>query len=332
MEKPRTTLQEAAKDGSFVRSESKFRNWISSAPSSAFTPETKRYHLYVSYACPWANRCIVALYMKGLEDVIGMTVVHPTWQRTRPNIEDDTHTGWVFTKPGTALSTSGGFGSYSFDDTTEDPINGCKSIRDLYDLAGDTHKKYSVPVLWDKSLKTIVNNESSEIIEMFDKEFNAFAKYPGRDLFPDIYREKMKAVDEWIYANINNGVYRNGFAKTQEAYNQANEDLFNSLDRLEDLLSRNKYLCGDTLTASDIRCFMTLVRFDEVYVVYFKCDRKRIVEYPNILRYCRDMWREEGVRRSIHMKHIKTHYFSSHKELNFYGIIPTGPDFLSRLE
>jgi putative glutathione S-transferase len=214
-----------------------------------------------------------------------------------------------------------------------DPNNpSVRFVRDLYELSSDTLGKYSVPVLWDTKTKTIVNNESSEIIVMFNSAFNQFAKNPELDLAPTALDQVMKDVDSWIYEGINNGVYKCGFAQSQEAYDDAIENLFKNLDRLEALLGTKKFVTGDTLTFSDVRLFMTLIRFDEVYVVYFKCDRKKISEYSNIMRYLRDLWQIDGFKECTHMDHIKTHYFTSHPKLNFYGIIPAGPNFIKSLE
>lgn len=326
----RDSLEEVNVKGEFIRTDSAFRQFIKDDPAAKFPAESGRYHLYVSYACPWANRCLAVRALKGLEDAISFTTVHPVWQFTRPEV--DQHAGWVFTEPNKVLKTVNGCGSFSFEDTEIDPVNGCKSIRELYELAGDTFQKYSVPVLWDKKTSTIVNNESSEIIEMLNTVFNRFAKDSELDLFPKDLLDEMKAADEWIYNNINNGVYRNGFAKSQEAYEIANESLFKSLDRLDDLLATKKYICGDVLTASDIRCFQTLIRFDEVYVVYFKCDRKKISEYKNIFRYCADLWLIDGIKNTTQMKHIKQHYYCSHASLNYLGIVPVGPNFIGALE
>lgn len=214
-----------------------------------------------------------------------------------------------------------------------DPNNpSVRFVRDLYEISNDTLGKYSVPVLWDTKTKTIVNNESSEIITMFNSAFNQFAKYPELDLAPTSLDQAMKDVDSWVYEGINNGVYKCGFAQSQEAYDEAVQNLFENLDRLEALLDSNKFLTGNTLTFSDVRLFMTLIRFDEVYVVYFKCDKKKISEYSNIMRYLRELWKIDGFKQCTHMDHIKTHYFTSHPKLNHYGIIPAGPNFIGLLE
>ena len=308
---PRTALAETDAKGSFIRKDSTFRNFIEKG--SKFEPEAGRYHLYVSLACPWANRCVAALHMKGLEDVIGLSVTHPTWQRTRPDNPEDKHTGWFFASPeDKPVTNTEGMGSFDCSGCIPDTVNGVKFVRDLYELAQDTSGKYSVPVLWDKKEKTIVNNESSEILRMFNTAFNDFAKNPSLDLYPEDLREEIDALNEWIYPNINNGVYRCGFATTQEAYNIAFQDLFSALDRVEEILSKRRYIAGDVITEADIRLFMTLIRFDPVYVVYFKTDRKAIREYSNISEYVRDIYSTPGIKESVNIDHINKHYFTSH--------------------
>jgi len=317
--------------GAFVRKDAGFRDWI--APDTRFPPEAGRYHLYISHACPWAHRCYIFLRMKGLEDAIGLSVVHPTWQRSRPEDPNDVHRGWFFRSPDDApVSQSEGHGSISALDCIPDTVNGFKFVRDLYDKAGDTVGTYSVPVLWDKQEGTIVNNESSEIIQMLNSAFNQFAKNPDLNLFPDELAAAMDEVNAWVYTGVNNGVYRCGFAKSQAAYDQAVSLLFESLDRMENLLSRKRYLCGDTFTAADVRAFVTLVRFDEVYVVYFKCNKKRIVDYPNIRNYLREVYQMPGVGDSVNMRHIKAHYYTSHPTLNPYAVVPAGPNVIEDLK
>ena len=325
--KAHTSVDEISHDGKFLRTESGFRNKVG---HGKFGAEPNRYHLYISYACPWANRCLAVLQLKGLEKVIGVSVVHPTWQKTKPSNLEDGHTGWVFrAENDPSLSTSTGYGSFPCTGVVPDNINNVSSVRELYELSNDRTGKYSVPVLWDTKTSTIVNNESSEIIRMFNSTFNAFAENPDLDLFPEDMREQIDAVNAWVYPNINNGVYRCGFAKSQAAYEEAAEDLFQSLERVEDILSRQRYLAGDRFTEADIRLFMTLVRFDEVYVVYFKTNCKKIEEYPNMMNYCRELYQK--MKDAINMDHIKTHYYTSHPTLNFYGIIPKGPNTVKKL-
>lgn len=322
--------------GKFVRTSSVFRDIIS--PSHPiYQPEFGRYHLYVSLACPWANRCLAVLLMKGLSGCIKHTVVHPTWKRTRPNIPDDNHCGWMFYQSGSnvPVQSPAGYGDFSY-------IQGCESdpnidalfVRDLYERSDDTLGKYTVPVLWDKKTSRIVNNESALIVRMLNTEFNEWTTGPHKDidLYPPHLHASIDGVNDWVYTNINDGVYKCGFAKTQSAYDEAVGSLYTHLDRVEELLSRSRYLVGDEqITEADVRLFMTLVRFDEVYVVYFKCNVKRISDYPHMMNYMRELYQIEGIQQSIDMSHIKTHYFTSHSTLNAYAVIPKGPDVVSSL-
>ena len=281
-----------------------------------------RYHLYVAYACPWANRCLAMRALKGaiiffdhltysgLESVIGVSVVHPTWQRTRPNDPDDSHRGWVFATG--ALTPPSGHGSIDVPGVTGDTINGVESVRDLYDMSNDTNGKYTVPILWDTITKQIVNNESSDILRMFNAEFNEFASGPlaTHDFYQHDLQGTIDELNDWIYNSINDGVYRCGFSKSQLAYNEAMSSLIDGLDRVEEILSKQRYLAGNMLTEADIRLFMTLVRFDEVYIVYFKCHYKRITDYPNMHQYCREMYQLPNMASVINMEHIKAHYYT----------------------
>lgn len=323
--KAKTALDEMSTTGEFKRTEAGFRSKIEKG--SRFEPEAGRYHLYISYGCPWACRCVAVMYLKGLEDAIGLSVTHPTWQRTRPNDPQDEHSGWTFAAPGDSpLQNQTGHGSFGTEDCIPDSVNNAKFVRDLYELAKDTTGKYTVPVLWDKKEKTIVNNESSEIVLMLNSAFDHVAKKPEVDLNPEALRAKMDEVNEWIYPTINNGVYRCGFATKQEAYENAYKELFESLDRCEEILSKQRYIAGDVLTMADIRLFMTLIRFDPVYVVYFKTNKALIREYPNLREYTKELYQIPGIKASVNIRHIKTHYFTSHPKLNAYAIIPKGPE------
>jgi len=317
--------------GAFKRTSSVFRDFISE--EGPFLPEANRYYLYVAYACPWASRCLALYYIKGLEDVIGLSIVHPTWQRTKPDSETDTHADWVFRNPGDApLSSQLGYGSFPCDHCIPDSVNGALTIRELYEKSVSEHPHtsgvYSVPVLWDKKLKVIVNNESSEITSMFNSQFNHLCRNPDLNLEPTELKEEMEKANAWIYPNINDGVYRCGFAKSQAAYNEAFGNLFTALDKLEEILQHQRYICGNVLTIPDIRAFVTLIRFDEVYVVYFKTNKKLIRHsYPNIFNYIKDIFQSYEVYKSVNMDEIKTHYYTSHPHLNTYAIIPNGnPD------
>lgn len=332
--KPTSSLEHNDKKGAFVRGEANFRKWIS-ASDSVFKPEKDRYHLYVAYACPWANRTLIMRNLKGLQDIIDVSIVHPTWEYTRPEDPEDKHVGWVFKKPtDKPVSNTNGYGHISCEGCVEDYVNGCKTIRDLYEMcvSADTGSVYSVPVLWDKKNKTIVNNESAEICEIFNNEFQELSNKPDVDLFAKELRKKIDEHNDWIYHDINNGVYKCGFAKSQEAYDESINNLFNALDKVEDILSKNKYILGDKLTIVDVRLFVTLIRFDEVYVVYFKTNKKRIADYPNIMRYTRDIYNMPEFKDTINMSHIKNHYYTSHAILNPYAIVPVGGDFLGTLE
>jgi len=239
----------------------------------------------------------------------------------------------VFKKPGDPnVANTLGHGSLDCDGAcVPDTVNGFKTLRELYDAAHDTFAKYSVPVLWCKKEKAIVCNESEIIMEIFNTHLNDFAQHPKIDLFPQSLLADINSANSWIYPTINDGVYRCGFATKQPAYEEAFDALFASLDRLELLLSQQRYICGKSVTSSDIRAFVTLVRFDEVYVVYFKCNKKTIRDnYPNIFNYVKDIYQLPGVAKSVNMKHIKMHYYTSHHALNTYAIIPKGnPDDFS---
>lgn len=310
----RSALDEMSTTGAFVRTPSTFRSFISRDPNSAFPAEAGRYHLYVSYACPWASRCLVYLKIKGLDKAIGFTSVKPIWGRTKEGADD--HMGWIF--PASDDEEPG---------AEPDSLNGTKSIRELYELASSNYTgKYTVPVLWDKKLKTIVSNESGEIIRMFNTEFNDIAENAALDLYPPHLQSQINEVNDWVYDGINNGVYRCGFAKKQEPYDEATAKLYEALDKCEAILSQQRYLCGNTLTEADIRLFVTLIRFDEVYAVHFKCNKKLLREYPNIFNYTKEIFQISGVSSTVNMEHIKKHYYGSHPSINPFGIIPRGPN------
>ncbi|KAH7837332.1 hypothetical protein Vadar_012648 [Vaccinium darrowii] len=309
----RSALDEMSASGAFLRTPSTFRNFISRDSNSPFPPESGRYHLYVSYACPWASRCLAYLKIKGLDKAINFTSVKPIWERTK---DTDEHMGWVFPASETEEPGAG-----------PDPLNGAKSIRELYELASTNYAgKYTVPVLWDKKLKTIVSNESGEIIRMLNTEFNAIAENAALDLYPPHLQAQINEVNEWIYDGINNGVYKCGFAKTQGPYEEAAEKLYEALDKCEEILSKQRYLCGNTVSEADIRLFVTLIRFDEVYAVHFKCNKKLLREFPNLFNYTKDIFQIPGMSSTVNMEHIKRHYYGSHPSINPFGIIPLGPD------
>lgn len=315
-------------DGKFERKDARHRHIISEE-NTEFPPEPGRYHLFISHACPWANRCNAVRVLKGLEEIVGLTVVHPTWQRTRPNEPEDVHCGWVMcdTQDGWLVPPSG-HGSIPNTGTTPNQVNDARTIRELYEMSGDMTGTRSVPVLWDKQRHCIVNNESSEILRMFN---GPFARLAGThestlDLYPTDLRPTIDAANQWIYPTINNGVYRCGFAKSQEAYDNAVQELTESLDRLETILSTQRYVASDSrITEADVRLYMTLIRYDEVYAVYFKTNTRSIREYQHIRNYMRELYQLDWLQSTTHMDHIKSHYFSSHPQLNAYSVIPRGP-------
>jgi len=293
--------------GEFVRWESSFRNWVTrdGAPgpsgSGGFPAEPGRYHLYVSYACPWAHRTLIYRALKGFEEVIPVSVVHPVMPAQ----------SWVF-------------GEYP--GATPDRANGCDELWQVYRLADPGFEGVvTVPLLWDTKRRTIVNNESSEIIRMLDSAFDRWAR-PAPALYPEPLRQEIDRLNAFIYENVNNGVYRAGFATTQAAYEDAFQRLFSALDQLEARLARSRYLLGDQLSEADWRLFPTLVRFDAVYHGHFKCNLRRLVDYANLWTYTRDLYRVPGVAETVHMDHIKTHYYASHRNINPTGIVPGGPD------
>ncbi|KAG2616345.1 glutathionyl-hydroquinone reductase YqjG-like [Panicum virgatum] len=309
----RSAHDEVTDSGAFDPSPSTFRNFVSRDSTARFPAAPGRYHLYISYSCPWACRCLAYLKLKGLDHAIGFTSVKPIFERTK---ETDDHMGWVF--PATGDEEPG---------AEPDPFNGAKSIRELYEIAsGNYAGKPSVPVLWDKQLKTIVNNESSEIIRMLNTEFNEFAENPDLDLYPAHLQACIDGINELVYEAINIGVYKCGFAKQQGPYDEAVTKLFEALDKCEDILSQQRFLCGNQLTEADVRLFTTLIRFDEVYSVYFKCNKKLIREYPNLFNYTKDIYQIPGISSTVNMEHIRKSYYGGYSPINPYGIIPAGPN------
>ncbi len=290
-----------SKDGKYHREETSFRNWISTESNAPFSPEPGRYHLYVSYACPWAHRTLIMRSLKGLEDAISVSVVHPI-------LKDD---GWEFT------DREGGF---------PDHLSGKSFLHEIYSLADPNYTgRVSVPVLWDKKLKTIVSNESAEIMRMLNTVFVGVA---GNDIdfAPDELRDEIDAVNDLVYQKINNGVYRCGFAGTQAAYEEAVNELFDTLDLLENRLNGQEYLVGNRLTEADLRLFTTLVRFDAVYVALFKCNIRRISDYLNLSALRQRIYTQGNIAETVKLHQIKTHYWGSLRGLNPSGILPVGPD------
>ena len=294
--------------GKFVRSTAKFRNWITpvGAPGPSgeggFKAEAGRYHLYVSYACPWAHRTLIFRELKGLADLITVSVVHP----------DMLSDGWVL--------------SDDYPGATGDTLYDLPFLRDIY-LKADPQisGRVTVPILWDKQQETIVSNESSEIIRMFNSAFNELTGNV-EDFWPKVLRDAIEPVNVRIYDTLNNGVYRSGFATSQEAYTEAVSQLFDTLDWLENHLSTNRYLMGDRISEADWRLVPTLFRFDPVYHLHFKCNRKRVIDYPNLWAYTRELYQWPGVAQTVNFDHIVRHYHYSHESINPHRIIPINPD------
>lgn len=293
--------------GNFKRSESAFRHWLTAdgepgpTGKGGFAAEKDRYHLYVSLACPWAHRALIMRALKGLESLISVSVVHPLM------LQD----GWTF--------------GDDFPNATGDGLYQHEYLYQLYLQADpDYTGRVTVPVLWDKKTQTIVSNESAEIIRMLNTAFDAQGARAG-DYYPTPLRSKIDELNGWIYDSINNGVYKAGFATSQEAYDEAVTKVFESLARVEQILGQHRYLIGDQLTEADIRLWTTLVRFDPVYVTHFKCDKHRISDYLNLYGFLRDIYQMPGIAETVDFAHIRNHYYRSHKTINPTGIISVGP-------
>jgi putative glutathione S-transferase len=294
------------KDGQFIRPATAFRNWVtpdgSAGPTgkSGFKAEAGRYHLYVSLACPWAHRTIIFRKLKGLENVISISTVSP----------DMLQDGWTFHKD---------------EGSSGDTVNGKDKLSEVYVLAQPKYTgRVSVPVLWDKEKKTIVNNESSEIIRMLNSAFDGFTNSRA-DFYPEALRGEIDRINDLVYPNINNGVYRAGFATGQAAYELAFRGIFDTLDEMEQTLARQRYVAGPVITEADWRLFCTLIRFDAVYYSHFKCNWRHIYEYPNLSNYVRDLYSVPGVAETVSLDQIKRHYYHSQRHVNPSGIVPVGP-------
>ncbi len=292
--------KEQSKEGEFVRQEDRFRGWVTADGSSGYPAEPGRYHLYVSLACPWAHRTVILRKLKRLENVVGMTVVDP--------IRDEK--GWAFRNgPG-----------YS-----EDPINGFHYLSEAYKKTDPTfNDRVTVPVLWDKKTGRIVSNADDDIMRMLNSEFNAFTDVKT-DFYPAPLRAEIDEINNFVYPNINDGVYRAGFATTQASYEQAVRNLFDALDRIEARLSKQRYLVGQQITEADWRLFPTLIRFDAVYHGHFKCNIRRIVDYPHLWGYLRELYQQDGIAETVNFDHIKRHYYVTHDDINPTRIVPVGP-------
>jgi putative glutathione S-transferase len=296
----------ASTGGRFVRNESQFRNWItqdgSAGPSGigGFQAEKDRYHLYVSHACPWAHRTMIFRILKGLEEMISYSVVH-----------------WLMLDEGWTFETGEG--------VIADPLHNATRLHQIYTTADPLYSgRVTVPVLWDKKQNTIVSNESAEIIRMFNSAFDGLGAKTG-DYYPENRREDIDAINDRIYNTLNNGVYKAGFATTQNAYEEAVVPLFDTLDWLEQRLSNSLFLIGENITEADWRLFTTLIRFDAVYVGHFKCNLRRIADYPALSVYLKRLLDVPGVMQTINMAHIKNHYYQSHLSINPHGVVPLGP-------
>ena len=292
--------------GHFKRQDSIFRNWVTadgspgSSGTGGFKAEAGRYHLYISLACPWAHRTLIFRYLKGLDQMISLSVVH-----------------WLMAEQGWSFAAD--------DAVIADPLHNAEFMHQIYTAAQpDYTGRVTVPVLWDKQTGTIVSNESAEIIQMFNSAFDSVGATPA-DYFPPALQAEMDAVNERVYHGVNNGVYKAGFATSQEAYDGAVATLFETLDWLEERLSAQRWLVGDQITAADWRLFTTLVRFDPVYYGHFKCSRRQLADYPHLWGYTRDLYQQPGIAETVNMDHIRKHYHCSHKTINPHGILPKMP-------
>ncbi len=296
-----------SKSGEFQRQDSSIRNWITTDGKpgkngvDGFLAEPNRYHLYISLACPWAHRTLIFRKLKNLEDLISVSYVSP-------NMLDD---GWTFNKK---------------EGSSGDIINNFNYLHQVYTANNPNYTgKVTVPILWDKHKKCIVNNESAEIIRMFNSEFNHLSNNT-KDYYPQNLQKDIDKINEFVYENINNGVYRCGFATTQEAYNDAYHKLFTALDKINTILTTNRYLVGSQITEADWRLFTTLIRFDSVYYGHFKCNKKSIENYPALREYLRELYQWPGIADTVNFTHIKQHYYFSHRKINPTQIVPIGPE------
>jgi glutathionyl-hydroquinone reductase len=301
MEVPKAQFpDEQSEEGRFVRQQDAFREWVSADGRSGFQAQPGRYHLYVSLACPWAHRTIIFRHLKGLEQVIGMTVVDP--------VRDER--GWAF-RDGPGHS--------------RDPVNGFNFLAEAYLATDPSYRgRVTVPVLWDKETGKIVTNSDDDLLRILNSEFNSFTK-SDLDLYPLEHRSGIDRLNELIYENVNDGVYRAGFATTQRAHEQAAYALFETLDQLDGMLSDRRYLFGSSPLETDWRLFVSLIRFDPVYHGHFKCNIRRIVDYPNLYGYLRDLYQTNGVAETVDFDHIKRHYYFTHDDINPTRIVPVGP-------
>jgi len=286
----------ANKDGAFVRQESKMRNFI--AKNGPYPPEANRYHLYISHACPWAHRTLIVRNLKGLQSVIGLSVVD-----------------WFLGKDGWTFSDR--------DHCIPDTVNNFKFVKEIYFQTDPNYKdRFTVPILYDKKTKTIVNNESSEIIRMLNSEFNEFSTNPELDLYPEALRPKIDELNELIYEGINNGVYKAGFATVQSVYEQNARLVYDTLLKVEAILEKNKFTCGEVMTETDVRLFTSIIRFDAVYYSHFKCNLIAVRELQHLSRWLKDIYEIPAIKETVYMQHIKQCYYTSQSQINPTGIVP----------
>ena len=305
--------KEESASGEFERQEDAFRHWISNDGSTPFPVVANRYHLYISLACPWASRTIIARKLLGLEEVIGMTVVDP--------VRDVR--GWAFRDPDLS-SEQGANLAASFAST--DPTNGFHFLAEAYELTDPNFDgRVTVPVLWDKETRRIVNNCEDDICRMFNDVFRGLAKNQKVDLFPEDTVSEQEKLSDFVYDKLNNGVYKAGFTTRQRMYERACKQLFYALDELEARLAKSRYLFGSRIVETDWRLFCTLIRFDVVYYIHFKCNLRRIVDYPNLQGYLIDLYQHDGVAETVNFDHIKRHYYMTHEKINPNRIVPIGP-------
>ncbi len=301
--------EEQNESGEFHRQEDVFREWISTDGSTPYATAADRYYLYVSLACPWASRTIIFRKLKGLEDAIGMTIVDP--------IRDEK--GWAFRDPSGKIPPGAPFES-------TDPVNGFQFLSEAYSATDpDYDERVTVPVLWDKKTHRIVNNCEDDICRMFNNVFNDFARNRDLDFFPKEIEADHAKLSSFLHDNVNNGVYRAGFATRQRPYEIACRRVFEALDQLEERLSKNRYLFGNRIVEADWRLFCTLVRFDVVYYGHFKCNLRRIIDYPNLQGYLMDLFQQPGIADTVNFDHIKRHYYMTHTQINPTRIVPIGP-------
>jgi putative glutathione S-transferase len=300
---------EQTKSGEFQRQPDAFREWLSNDGSTAYPAAADRYHLYVSLACPWASRTVIFRKLKGLDEAIGMTIVDP--------IRDEE--GWAFRDPSGKIPPGAPFES-------TDSINGFQFLREAYKATNpDYSERVTVPVLWDKQTKKIVNNCEDDICRMFNDRFNDFAQNKDVDFFPKEIEAEHAKFSGFLHDNVNNGVYRAGFATRQRPYEIACRKLFEALDQLEERLTKNRYLFGNRIVEADWRLFCTLIRFDVVYHGHFKCNLRRILDYPNLQGYLLDLYQQPGITETVNFDHIKRHYYMTHTQINPTRIVPIGP-------